>query len=458
MKMENDLGRDDVRRLVIRLAIPSMLAQLVNVLYSVVDRMYIGNIPVIGETALAGVGVSGPIVTMISAFAYLVGLGGAPLMSIRMGQGNLDEARRIVANSFWMICSLAAVITAGLFLGRHWILMEFGASEALYPYAEEYFSIYLMGTIFALLSVGMNQFIICQGFAKVGMMSVSLGALINIALDPVFIFGLDMGVGGAALATVISQLASCVFVLWFLLGKRPPVRLGFRGLSGHLIRKIIIMGLSPFLIIAFDNVLVIALNTAIQRWGGGEADMLLTCTTIVQSFMLIVTMPLGGITSGTGAILGYNYGAGRPDRIRQAQKYIVLLALVFNGVMFIMSRTVSQYFVYLFTRNETYVELTVWAIGIYTMGLIPLAVQYTIVDGFTGMGIPSLAIFLSMFRKSLYLGSVCLIPALFGVRQLFFAEVISDFGGTILSVLIYGLMMGKIMKRCREEAGKGKEA
>ena len=449
MKIENDLGRDDIRRLVLRLAIPSMLAQFINVLYSVVDRIYIGNIPVIGETALAGVGVSGPIVTLISAFAYLVGLGGSPLMSIRMGEGQDEKAKKILANSFWMIVGLSAVLTLVLFVFKREILTRFGASEEILPYAESYFTIYLLGTVFALLSIGMNQFIICQGFARIGMISVALGAVTNIVLDPVFIFVFDMGVAGAAFATVLSQFASAAFVLRFLRGNRVLLRLEFECPQVKTVCKIALMGLSPFLIIAFDNVLIISLNTVIQMYGGAEADMLLTCTTIVQSFMLIVTMPLGGITSGTGAILGFNFGAGRPDRIRSAQKYITLLAVVQCCIMFLFSRTLAQYFVYLFTRNE---ELTVWAIRVYTMGIIPLAVQYEVVDGFTGMGVPSVAISLSMFRKLLYLVSVFLIPVFAGVENVFYAEVVSDFGGTTVSVIVYLLLIGRIMGRCVERA------
>ena len=452
MKIENDLGRDDIRRLVLRLAIPSMLAQFINVLYSVVDRIYIGNIPVIGETALAGVGVSGPIVTLISAFAYLVGLGGSPLMSIRMGEGQDEKAKKILANSFWMIVGLSSVLTLVLFVFKREILTRFGASETILPYAESYFTIYLLGTVFALLSIGMNQFIICQGFARIGMISVALGAVTNIVLDPVFIFVFDMGVAGAAFATVLSQFASAAFVLRFLRGNRVLLRLEFECPQVKTVCKIALMGLSPFLIIAFDNVLIISLNTVIQMYGGAEADMLLTCTTIVQSFMLIVTMPLGGITSGTGAILGFNFGAGRPDRIRSAQKYITLLAVVQCSIMFLFSRTLAQYFAYLFTRNESYVELTVWAIRVYTMGIIPLAVQYEVVDGFTGMGVPSVAISLSMFRKLLYLVSVFLIPVFAGVENVFYAEVVSDFGGTTVSVIVYLLLIGRIMGRCVERA------
>lgn len=222
MKMENDLGREEIKRLVIRLAVPSMLAQFVNVLYSVVDRMYIGNIPEIGETALAGVGVSGPIVAMLLAFGHLVGIGGSPLMSIRMGEGKEREAEKILANSFLMLTVISLCVTVLLYLVKDWVLMQFGASEEIFPYADQYFTIYLMGTVFALLALGMNQFIISQGFARIGMVSVALGAMLNIVLDPVFIFGLNMGVSGAALATVISQLISCLYVLRFLFSRNVP--------------------------------------------------------------------------------------------------------------------------------------------------------------------------------------------------------------------------------------------
>lgn len=447
MKIENDLGKDDIKKLVIRIAIPSMLAQFVNVLYSVVDRMYIGNIAEIGETALAGVGVCGPIVTMISAFASLVGIGGSPLMSIKMGEGNEKEAKKILSNSFLMLAVISVITTIAALLMKDRLLMWFGASATIFPYADGYITIYLAGTIFALMAVGMNQFIICQGFAKVGMKSVTLGAVINIILDPVFIFVLNLGVQGAALATVLSQTASCAYVLLFLFGKKVPIRIGFGGYEWRIIRKITILGLTPFLIIAFDNVLIITLNAALQHYGGAEGDKFLTCATIVQSFMLMVTMPLGGITGGTEPILGYNFGARRSDRVISAQKYIAFLALSFTAIMFLVSQTIPHYFAAIFTRNEEYISLTVWAIRIYTLGIIPLALQYVVVDGFTGMGVASVAIFLSMFRKVLYLGGVFALPVLFGVTSIFYTEAISDFGGTAMSAAVYFMVIRKILKR-----------
>lgn len=447
MKMENDLGRDDIRLLVMRIALPSMLAQFVSVLYSVVDRMYIGNIPEIGETALAGVGVCGPIVTLITAFGSLVGIGGAPLMSIRLGEKDEKGASQILANCFLLLSVISVVITALSLIMKNKLLVWFGASPAIFPYADDYITIYLLGTIFALLSIGMNQFIICQGFAKTAMKSVVLGAVVNIVLDPVFIFACSMGVRGGALATVLSQMASAGYVLLFLFGKKVPVPITFGGYQWRIMKRVILLGLSPFLIIAFDNVLIIAMNASLQHFGGAEGDMLLTCNTIVQSFMLMVTMPLGGITGGTQTILGYNFGARRSDRVLAAQQYIVILAMIFTAVMFVIAQTVPQYFVQIFTREPEYVELTVRSIRIFTLGIIPLAVQYEIVDGYTGMGIAPIAISLSTVRKTLYLLGVALIPIFFGVEAVFYTEPISDFLGTAVSITVYLMTMKKILRR-----------
>lgn len=447
MRIENDLGKDNVKNLVFRIAIPSMLAQFVNVLYSVVDRMYIGNIEGIGEIALAGVGVCGPIVTMITAFASMVGIGGSPLMSIKMGEGNEKAAKQILANCFFMLSIISVVITIAALCIKDNLLVWFGASKAILPYADAYITIYLMGTFFALLAIGMNQFIICQGYAKVAMISVMLGAVINIVLDPIFIFVFHMGVQGAALATILSQFVSCFFVLQFLFGKKVPIRITFGGYEWRIMKKVILLGMTPFLIIAFDNVLVIAMNTAIQHFGGSEGDKLLTCATIVQSFMLMVTMPLGGISGGTEPILGYNFGARKTKRVLEAQKYIAILSLSFTIIMFLISQTMPRYFVEIFTRDEEYIKLSVWAIRMFTMGIIPLSLQYVVVDGFTGMGIAHIAIFLSMFRKLLYLAGVLILPVLFGVTAIFYTEMISDFVGTLLSVVVYLFTIKKVLKR-----------
>lgn len=448
MKRENDLGRDPVRSLVLRVALPSMLAQFVSVFYSIVDRMYIGNIPEIGDTALAGVGICGPIVTVVGAFAFLVGVGGAPLMSIKLGEGDRNAAERILANCFLMLLVLSAALTTVSLLLRENLLMWFGASAVTFPYADAYITIYLMGTVFALMSSGLNQFIVCQGFANDGMRSVMLGAVLNIVLDPVFIFLFDMGVRGAALATVLSQMASCAYVLLFLFGRRPPVRITFGGYRFRTVRSILTVGLTSFIIIAMDNVMIIAMNTILQRYGGaGEGDMLVTCATIMQSFMLMITMPLGGITGGTQSILGFNYGARRPDRVLEAQKYIVLLCIIFTAVFFLVAQLIPQAFVLIFTRDPEYVAMASRAIRIFTLGVIPLGVQYTIVDGFTGMGVVRASLPLSFWRKGLYFVSLFVLPAYFGAQAVFFTGPIADFGGTAVSVLVYLLTIKRILNK-----------
>ena len=278
------------------------------------------------------------------------------------------------------------------------------------------------------------------------MKAVMIGAVANIVLDPIFIFGLHLDVRGAALATVLSQMCSCFYVLSFLFGKKVPIRITFYGYDPRLMLQVARVGFSPFVIIALDNVLIISQNMVIQRLGGPEqGDTILTCAAIVQSFMLIITMPLGGITSGTQTILGYNYGAKRPDRIWKAERWIVTCALLFNTVMFLAAQCVPEIFVRIFTRNEEYVALSAWAIRMSTLGVIPLAVQYTIVDGFTGMGIAKVAITLSLFRKSIYFLSVVLIPLLTGVTNVFFAETVSDFAGPVFSIILFLLVFKKVV-------------
>ena len=438
MKLENDLGRDPIQQLVLRTAIPSMLAQFVSVLYSIVDRIYIGNIPEVGNLALAGAGVCGPVVTMIGSVAFLVGIGGSPLMSIRMGEGNLPAARKILANCFLMLCVLSAVLAAGALAVRRPLLLLFGASPTTLPYALDYYTWYLSGTLFALLSSGLNQFVICQGFAKKGMQSVMLGASLNILLDPVFIFAFGPGVRGAAIATVLSQLGSCLFVLRFLFGPVPPVRITFGGYEPKLMRRVLLLGLSPFLIIALDNLMIIALNAILQSYGGPtKGDMLVAGATIAQSFMLIITMPMAGITGGTGSILGYNFGAGKPERIVEAQKYILTLCLIFASVLFVVGQFFSAPFTRIFTPDAQVSALAVQAIRIFTLGVIPLAVQYVIIDGFTGMGMVQYSLPLSIFRKSVYFVSLFVLPMLMGATGAFYAEAVSDLFPPLVSIAVY---------------------
>ena len=436
--MENDLRHDGVGRLVWRIAIPSMLAQFVSVLYSIVDRMYIGHIPEIGDLALAGVGICGPVITLVSSVASLVGMGGSPLMSIRMGEGNDDAARAVLANCFMMLCIFSLAMMAVLIPLQEPMLRLFGASEATLPYASEYFTAYLAGTVFALMATGMNTFVVCQGFARKAMISVVLGAVMNIVLDPIFIFVLDMGVRGAAIATVISQMGSCAYVLRFLFGGRAIIRITFRGYSLRVILKVLALGFTPFAIIAVDNVMIIALNAVLQAYGGAaRGDMLITCATIVQSFMLVVTMPLGGISGGTQGILGFNYGAGQMQRVFDAQRRIFLFCAAYTAILFVLARVAGGLFVGMFTTDPAIAEKSMWAIRMCTLAIIPLALQYEVVDGFTAMGMVRYALPLSFWRKAVYFTALFALPAIFGAEAVFFAEPISDVVGPATSVAVY---------------------
>ena len=446
MKTVNHLGTDPIGKLVPRIAFPSMLAQFVSVLYSIVDRMYIGHIASVGDLALAGVGVCGPILTMIGAFSSLIGVGGAPLLGIRLGEKNEKEASRILANAFLMLVSLSLVLTAAaLFLTRP-MLMAFGASTVTYPYARAYFMIYVSGSVFALLSTGLNQFVICQGFASEGMKSVLLGAVLNLLLDPVFIFVLHLGVRGAAIATVLSQIASCLYVLHILFGKTIPIRITFGGYSFAIMKRILTVGFTPFLIIAIDNVMIIAMNAILQKYGGAlEGDRLVTCAVIAQSFMLVMTMPLGGISGGTQSILSYNYGARQFDRVRAAQKKILALCMGFTAIMFALARVAGPLFVRLFTQDDEVAALSVWAIRVCTLAAVPLGAQYEIVDGFTALGQVKISFPLSFFRKGVYFAALFILPACFGARAAFYAEPVSDIVGPLASAIVYKLCIGPVL-------------
>ncbi len=448
MKTENDLRHDSIGPLVLRIALPSMLAQFVSVLYSIVDRMYIGNIPEAGTLALAGAGVCGPTVTLVAAFSFWIGCGGAPLMSIRLGQRDERAAERIMSCCFFLLLLFSAVLLLLLLPMRLPLLRLFGASDVTLPYAASYFTLYLLGTPFALLASGMNQLIICQGFAQIGMKSVLLGAVLNIVLDPILIFQLGMGVRGAALATVLSQLASCLYVLRFLTGPKPSIRLRPRRPDADTVGRVLLMGVSPFLIIALDQVMLISMNALLQRYGGpARGDFFITCNTIVQSFMLVITMPLGGISGGTQSILGYNFGAGKPKRVLLAQRYILALCAGFTAVMFLLARAAGPFFIRLFNGDPAVIQTTHWAICIETLAIVPLGLQYGLVDGFTGMGQIQYAMPLSFWRKGVYFTALFLLPACFGAEAVFCAEPICDLLGTAVSLTVYLRCIGRLLHR-----------
>ena len=441
-KHSNDFGNDSVPGLVLRTAIPFMFAQFVNVLYSIVDRIYIGNIPQIGDVSLAGAGICAPIITLLSSFATLIGIGGSVLFSMRLGAKDQEKAKNLLGTSFSMLLVFSAALTILFLLLKAPLLQWFGASKTTFPYANTYMTIYTLGTFFALLSMGMNYFITAQGYPGLGMATTLIGAVVNIVLDPVFIFLLHMNIAGAALATVLAQLSSCVFVLLTLKQKKMPIPLTLAPIQRSTAVRILKMGFSPFLILATDSVIIIALNAVLQHFGGPEyGDTLITCATIVQSYMLLITSPMLGITGGSQPLISFNMGAGKVERIRKIVLCVLLLCIGFTTFMFLLSRFVPQYFVRIFTKNPEYASLSVWGIQVFTLGVIPLSFQYVFVDALTAMSLTKLSLFLSLLRKSEYFAATCLLPLFFAARMCFYAEPIADtlcfFSSSLAFFLIY---------------------
>ena len=328
-QQEYDFSQGSIAKNIMSLAVPMTAAQLINVLYSVVDRMYLGRLP--GHLALTGLGLTIPIVSIIMGFANLCGTGGAPLCSIYRGKGEEEEAERIMGNAFTLLLIFGVAVTGVFLLFRHPLLYLFGASDATYPYAEAYMTIYLLGTVFVMIGLGMNPFITSQGFGRTGMMTVGLGAVVNIVLDPVFIFALDMGVRGAALATVIAQGCSAVWVLKFLTGRKAILRLRLRNLAlgAGRVKSIVALGLSGFFMNLTNSLVQVVCNATLQAYGG---DLYVGVMTIINSLREVFFMPVQGLTNGAQPVTGYNYGAGRYSRVRSSIRFSVAVTVGYAAV------------------------------------------------------------------------------------------------------------------------------
>lgn len=443
-----DLGSNRVLSTVLKLVIPAMIAQFINVLYSIVDRIYVGNIEGIGDTALAAVGVCAPLTTFISSFAFLIGTGGAPLFAMALGEKKEDSAQKILTNALYGLIAVAVIVTAFTFAFAKPLLMTFGASETTYPYAKSYLLIYAAGALFSVTAVGLNQYIVAQGYSGIGMATTLIGAAANIALDPVFIFVFHMNTAGAAIATVLSQFLSFLFVLIFLRRKNTYIRLKLGKWDIRLIGRIVRFGISPFLIIATDSVIVIATNSVLQARGGADGDTWITVSTVVQAFFSLISMPMAGISTGSQPVLSYNYGAKNESNIRRAEKYILCMCLIFTTFMTVMSLLFARPFVSLFTSTPDIAEKSVWGIRVFMIGVIPLSFQYAFVDGLTGLGQPQYAIVLSMVRKLvIFLACTFLFPIFWGVQAAFYAQPVADIFASLLSAIVFLCVFPKIMRR-----------
>ncbi|MCD8066660.1 MAG: MATE family efflux transporter [Oscillospiraceae bacterium] len=397
-----------------------------------------GNIASEGEIALAAIGLCAPVLTAITAFSSLVGIGGASVMSISLGRRDYKKAALAANNAAVLLLGLSVVLTALLLIFTRPLLYALGCSDAMYPYAGGYFRIYVLGTAAVLCGSGMNQFILALGNAKRGMLAVMIGAIVNTILDPVFIYAFGMGLRGAAAATVIAQFCVLLYVFSFLFSSKSAVKLRFARLDYHIVRQILTIGSLPFMIMLFDNLLVISLNFSLRKYGGEVmGDRYISCASIVQSFMVLVFYPAQGITTGCGTLYSYHYGAGHYDKVMQIFKYVFCLCAGYMLLLCAAAQLAPQVFARIFIKDADMISLSAACIQKYTLGLLGVAVQYAIVDGLTAMGQIRLALPISFFRKILYIVCVFIIPLFCPLESIFYAETVSDIAGACVTAAVF---------------------
>ena len=445
-----DLGTEKVSRLLVRLAIPTITAQIVNMLYNIVDRIYIGHIPGEGDIALTGVGVTFPIIMLVSAFSAFAGMGGAPLASIELGKKNYEKAERILGNSAGLLLGFSVVLTVLFSVFKTPVLYAFGASGATIGYAESYIGIYLAGTLFVQAALGLNTFISGQGAAKTAMLSVLIGAVINICLDPVFIFLLHMGVKGAALATVISQAVSALWVVRFLTSEKSVVKLkvSYMKPEAETVKQIAALGVSPFIMQSTESLVSITLNSGLQKYGG---DLYVGTMAIMTSIMQLITIPLQGITQGVQPILSYNYGAGNIKRVKSA--FLRMFSITFTGMFVLCGLAVVAPGVYagIFTSNEALVSLTAQVMPTYFLGMTVFGIQSACQATFVALGQAKVSAFIALLRKVILLIPLAVIlPKFMGVMGIYRAEPIAD----VISVLTTSVLFAVTARRLMREMGQ----
>lgn len=446
---QTDFSTGNVYRNIMEVALPMIMAQLLNLLYNVVDRMYIGRIPEVGTMALTGVGLCFPIITLINAFTLLYGNGGAPLCTMERGRGNDREAGMLMGNSFVLLVGTGVVLTVAGLIGYRPVLQLFGASEVTLPYAADYIRIYLMGTVFVMIAVGMTPFINSQGFGNVGMLSVLIGAVINMILDPILIFGFHMGVRGAAVATVFSQLCSAVWVMVFLTGKKVPLRLtgGMLKLSLQRAKSIVALGISGF-IMSFTNSLVqVVCNTTLQLYGG---DIYVGVMTVLNSVREICTLPVHGFTNGASPVMSFNYGERAYDKVKKAIKFITAVCVLYTLFIWGVLKVIPQFFIKIFNSDPVMIEKGVPALHIYFFGFCFMALQFTGQSVFVALGKSRKAVFFSLLRKAfIVVPLTLLLPRIgMGVDGVFWAEPISNLlGGSACFLTMLGTVLPELKRK-----------
>lgn len=448
-KTGNDLGTGSVGKLLLKLAAPAILAQVVNMLYNIVDRMYIGHIPEIGVSALTGVGLCFPIIILITAFSSLIGMGGAPRAAIFMGKREKEKAEEILGNCVTALVVIAILLTIVFLVFGRPLLILFGASENTIGYALDYMQIYVCGTIFVQMALGLNSFITTQGFSLISMLTVAIGAVTNIVLDPILIFGFQMGVQGAALATIISQAVSSVWVLRFLTGKKTKLRIQKKYLHvrAGILLPVLGLGVSPFVMQSTESLLNICLNASLSRYGG---DLAVGAMTIMSSVMQICTLPLQGLTQGAQPIISFNFGAGKVDRIKKAFRLAITAGLTYTTAFWILLMVIPQVFVMIFNSSSTeLMDFTVWSMRIYMAGLFALGAQITCQQTFLALGQAKVSLILACLRKLILLIPLILVLPLFmedKVFGVFVAEPIADILASLTTVIVFSRIFPKLLR------------
>ena len=453
------LGKEPIGKLLLRLALPTVAAQLINMLYNIVDRIYIGHIPEIGAKALTGVGVCMPLILIVSAFAALVGYGGAPRASIAMGRKDNEAAEKILGNCFTVQILISVILTVVLLIWNRDFLMAFGASENTIEYGVRYMSIYALGTLFVEVTLGMNSFITAQGFAKTGMLSVLIGAVANIILDPIFIFGFDMDVQGAALATILSQAMSCIWVVWFLCGKKTTLKIRRKniGITPKVVLPCLALGVSVFVMQASESVISVCFNSSLQKYGG---DIAVGAMTILTSVMQFAMLPLQGLGQGAQPIISYNYGAGNMKRVRRTFRLLLQSSLAYSTVLWLLILLFPQGFASMFTSDPELMIFTRTALRIYMAACVIFGIQIACQMTFNALGNAVESITVAVVRKFvLLIPLIYLMPMLLKgdqAKAVYMAEPIADVIAVMFTACLFFFRFKKTLeKENAESGGKG---
>lgn len=443
-----DMGTGSVKRRMVQLAVPAVVAQVINLLYNIVDRIYIGHIPVIGANALTGVGLFTPILMLITAFAMLAGSGGAPLAAIAMGRREQDRAEKIVGNCFTVLLFTAAVLTGLFYRFIPELIRLFGGSGNTIPYGVTYGRIYSLGSVFVLVVMGMNPFITTQGFAKIGMLTTVIGAVINIILDPILIFGLNLGVAGAAIATVLSQAVSAVWILRFLSGKKTLLKLrpGCMLLDPKIILPCLGLGVSSFVMVSTESVLSISFTSSLFRYGG---DVAVGAMTVLTSVNQLISMPLVGVCQGGQPLMSYNYGAGKLDRVKEAFYCQFTACVGYAGVFCLLILLTPRFFAGIFTNQQELANYTAWAMRIFFAGSFSVGFQNSCQQAFVALGQAKISLFMACLRKLILLiPLIFILPHFFQNKAMavFLAEPVSDILAAAAATTAFFLFFRRLMK------------